>query len=71
MKESNKSFQMELLIAIIDNDEIQKLIRFCCGRVTILVHPSLYKVLNLKFNWNIGGLSQDDTIKTGMSVGFM
>lgn len=56
---------------ITDNEQISQLKQFCSGRVPVLVHPSLYRALKLTFPWDVGGISQDGSIKTEMGTGSM
>lgn len=55
-------------IMITDNEELSKLKQFCAGRVAVFVHQSLYRALKLAFPWDVGGISQDSSIKTEMGV---
>lgn len=55
---------MSPLIAILENEDTKELKQLFSGKVTDLVHPSLYRVLKLIYLCDIDGLTYDGTIKT-------
>lgn len=46
---------------------LKKLIRLCAGRVTVLLHPSLYSKTNIAYDrwWNCPGWTYDAVLGTG------
>ena len=42
---------------------------YCSGRVPILVHPSLYRSLKLRFPIDVGGITRDNRVTTELGTG--
>ena len=47
----------------------QKMLPFCSGRVPILVHPSFYRSLKLRYPMDVGGITRDDRVSTELGTG--
>ena len=47
----------------------KKMSPFCSGRVLILVHPSFYRALKLKYPMDVGGISRDSRVTTELGTG--
>ena len=52
------------MLAELGHSSLKKCIPFCSGRVPILVHPSLYRSLKLKFPIDVGGITRDNHFTT-------
>lgn len=71
VEEAINSFKITPPLAIVENQEINKLKQFCMERATVFVHLSFYKTLKVAYPWDIGGLSLDVSIKNEMVHGPM
>ena len=49
-------------LAELEQSFLKKCITFCSGRVPILVHPSLYRSLKLRFLIDVGGITRDNRV---------
>ena len=58
-------------LAELEHSSLKKYIPFCSGRVPILVHPSLYRSLKLKFSLDVGGITRDNRVTTELGTGSM
>ena len=59
----------DIKLAELEHSSLKKFIPFCSGRVPILVHPSLYRSLKLKFPIDAGGISRDNRVTTELATG--
>ena len=48
---------------------LKKMLPFCAGRVPILVHPSFYRSLKLRYPMDVGGITRDDRVSTELGTG--
>ena len=49
-------------LAELEHSSLKKCIPFYSGRVPILVHPSLYRSLKLRFPIDVGGITRDNRV---------
>ena len=56
-------------LAVLEHSSLKKCITYCSGRVPILVHPSLYRALKLKFPIDVGGITRDNRVTTELGTG--
>ena len=56
-------------LAELEHSSVKKCIPYCSGRVPILVHPSLYRSLKLRFPIGVGGITRDNRVTTELSTG--
>ena len=56
-------------LAELEHSSLKKCITYCSGRVPILVHPSLYRALKLKFLIDVGGITRDNRVTTELGTG--
>ena len=56
-------------LAELEHSSLKKCIIFCEGRVPILVHPSLYRSLKLRFPIDVGGITRDNRVSTELGTG--
>ena len=56
-------------LAELEHSSLKKCIPFCSGRVPILVHPSLYRSLKLRFPIDVGGITRDNRVTTELGTG--
>ena len=56
-------------LAELEHSSLKKCITYCSGRVPILVHPSLYRALKLKFPIDVGGITRDNRVTTELGTG--
>ena len=57
------------MLANIKNAMLKKMLHFCSGRVQILVHPSFYRYLKLRYPMDVGGITRDDRVSTELGTG--
>ena len=55
-------------LAELEHSSLKKYIPFCSGRVPILVHPSLYRSLKLRFPVDVGGITRDNRVTTELGT---
>ena len=55
-------------LAELEHSSLKKCISFCSGRVPILVHPSLYRSLKLKFPIDVDGITRDNRVTTELGT---
>ncbi len=56
-------------LAELEHSSLKKCLTYCSGRVPILVHPSLYRALKLKFPIDVGGITRDNRVTTELGTG--
>ena len=56
-------------LAELEHPFLKKCIPYCSGRVPILVHPSLYRSLKLKFPIDVGRITRDNRVRTELGTG--
>ena len=55
--------------AELEHSSLKKCIPYCSGRAPILVHPSLYRSLKLRFPIDVGGITRDSRVTTELGTG--
>ena len=58
-------------LARLEHSSLKKCVPFCSGRIPILVHPSLYRSLKLRFSIDVGGITRDNRVTTELGTGSM
>ena len=58
-------------LAELEHSSLKKCLLFCSGRVLILVHPSFYRSLKIRFPLDVGGITRDNRVTTELSTGFL
>ena len=56
-------------LAELEHSSLKRCLPFCSGRVPILVHPSFYRALKIRFPLDVGGVSRDGRVNTELSTG--
>ena len=56
-------------LAELEHSSVKKCIPYCSGKVPILVHPSLYMSLKLRFPIDLGGITRDNRVSTELGTG--
>ena len=59
----------DLRLAELEHSSLKKMLPFCSGRVPILVHPSFYRSLKLRYPMDVGGITRDDRVSTELGTG--
>ena len=59
----------DVMLADTKNSMLRKMLPFCAGRVPILVHPSFYRSLKLRYTVDVGGITRDDRVSTELGTG--
>ena len=65
----DKASRTDVMLADVKNTMLKKMLPFCSGRVPILVHPSFYRSLKLRYPMDVGGISRDDEVSTELGTG--
>ena len=67
----NTVCQTDLGIKLVEleHSSLKKCLPFCSGRVPILVHPSFYRSLKMRFPLDVGGITRDDRVTTELGTG--
>ena len=56
-------------LAELEHSSLKRCLSFCAGRVPILVHPSFYRALKVRFPLDVGGVSRDGRVNTELCTG--
>ena len=56
-------------LAELEHSSLKRCLPFCSGRVPILVHPSFYRSLKVRFPLDVGGVSRDGRVNTELGTG--
>ena len=56
-------------LAELEHSSLKRCLLFCSGRVPILVHPSFYRALKVRFPPDVGGVSRDGRVNTELGTG--
>ena len=56
-------------LAELEHSSLKRCLPFCSGRVPILVHPSFYRALKIRFPLDVGGVSRDGRVNTELGTG--
>ena len=59
----------DVMLADLRHQSFKKLLHFCSGRAPILVHPSFYRSLRLRYPVDVGGITRDDRVSTELGTG--
>ena len=59
----------DVMLADATNTMLKKMLPYCAGRVPILVHPSFYRSLKLRYPMDVGGITRDDRVNTELGTG--
>ena len=59
----------DLRLAELEHSSLKKMLPFCLGRVPILVHPSFYRSLKLRYPMDVGGITRDHRVSTELGTG--
>ena len=66
LKEASRA---DVMLADLRHNTWKKMLPFCSGRVPILVHPSFYRSLKLRYPMDVGGITRDDRVNTKLGTG--
>ena len=56
-------------LAELEHPSLKRCLPYCTGRVPILVHPSLYRSLKVRFLMDVGGVSRNCRMTTKLGSG--
>ena len=56
-------------LAELEHSSLKRCLPFCAGRVPILVHPSFYRSLKVRFPLDVGRVSRDGRVNTELGTG--
>ena len=56
-------------LAGLEHSSLKRCLPYCSGRVPILVHPSLYRSLTVRFPLDVGGVSRKCRMTTELGTG--
>ena len=56
-------------LAELEHSSLKRCLPFCAERVPILVHPSFYRALKVRFPLDVGGVSSDGRVNTELGTG--
>ena len=59
----------DVMLADTKNSMLRKMLPFCSGRVPVLVHPSFYRSLKLRYPVDVGGITWDERVSTELGTG--
>ena len=59
----------DVMLADLRHQTLKKMLPFCAGRVPILVHPSFYRALKLRYPVDVGGITRDGRVSTELGIG--
>ena len=58
-----------VVLAELEHSSLKRCLPYCSGRIPILVHPSLYRSLKVRFSLDVGGVSRKCRITTELGTG--
>ena len=58
----------DVMLADTTNIMLKKMLPYCAGRVPILVHPSFYRSLKLRYPMDVGGITRHDRVSTELGT---
>ena len=58
-----------VMLADTTNTMLRKMLPYCAGRVPMLVHPSFYRSLKLRYPMDVGGITRNDRVSTELGTG--
>ena len=56
-------------LAELEHSSLKKWLPFCSRRVPILVDPSFFRSLKMRFPLDVGGITRDDRVTTELGTG--
>ena len=56
-------------LAELEHSSLKRCLHHCAGRVPILVHPSFYRALKVRYPLDVGGVSRDSRANTELGTG--
>ena len=59
----------DVKLADLRHQTLKKMLPFCSGRVPILVHPSFYRALEMRYPMDVGRITRDDRVSTDLGNG--
>ena len=65
----DEASRADVMLADTKNVILKKMLPFFSGRVPILVHPSIYRSLKLRYPMDVGGITRDDRVSTELGTG--
>ena len=65
----DEASRADVMLANMRNAMLKKMLPFCSGRVPILVHPSFYRSLKLRYPMDVGGITRNDRVSTELGTG--
>ena len=65
----DEASRADVMLVDTKNPMLKKMLPFCSGRVPILVHPSFYRSLKLRYPVDVGGITRDDRVSTELGTG--
>ena len=65
----DEASRADVMLVDTKNPMLKKMLPFCSGRVPILVHPSFYRSLKLRYPMDVGGITRDDRVNTELGTG--
>ena len=65
----DEASRADVMLVDTKNPMLKKMLPFCAGRVPILVHPSFYRSLKLRYPMDVGGITRDDRVSTELGTG--
>ena len=60
---------MGISLAMLEDSSLHRMLNFSAGRVPILVHPSLYRCLKVRFPLDVGGVSRNGRVTIELGTG--
>ena len=58
-----------VVLAELEHSSLKRCLPYCSGRIPILVHPSLYRSLKVRFPLDVGGVSKKCRMTTELGTG--
>ena len=65
----DEASRADVKLADTKNVMLKKMLPFCSSRVPILVHPSFYRSLKLRYPMDVEGITRDDRVSTELGTG--
>ena len=65
----DEASRADVMLVDTKNPMLKKMLPFCSGRVSILVHLSFYRSLKLRYPVDVGGITRDDRVSTVLGTG--
>ena len=65
----DEASRADVMLVDTKNPMLKRKLPFCSGRVPILVHPSFYRSLKLRYPVDVGRITRDDRVSTKLGTG--